>query len=54
MAEIEDGEGVMSNFTFAGTDRMPLRDVVVARITEAGEKEFILRSSADPAILPQP
>ena len=54
MAEIKDGEGVMSNFTFAGTDRMPLRDVVVARITEAGEKEFVMRSAADLAILPQP
>ncbi|QBX99905.1 amino acid ABC transporter substrate-binding protein [Rhodophyticola sp. CCM32] len=54
MAAIEDGEGIMSNFTFAGTDRMPLRDVVVARISETGEKEFILRSTADPALLPQP
>ena len=54
MAGIKDGEGIMSNFTFEGTDRMPLRDVVVARISAAGEKEFVLRSSADPAILPQP
>ena len=54
MAEIKDGKGVMSDFTFAGTDRMPLRDVVVAGITAEGEKEFILRSTADPAILPQP
>lgn len=54
MAGIENGKGVMSNFTFAGTDRMPLRDVVVAKISAAGEKEFILRSTADPAILPKP
>lgn len=54
MAELKDGEGIMSNFTFAGTDRMPLRDVVVARISDAGEKEFILRTTADPAILPKP
>ena len=54
MAEITDGQGVMSNFTFAGTDRMPLRDVVVANITASGEKKFILRSTADPAILPKP
>lgn len=54
MAEIENGEGVMSNFTFKGTDRMPLRDVVVARITGSGEKEFILRTTADPDTLPQP
>jgi branched-chain amino acid transport system substrate-binding protein len=54
MAAIEDGEGTMSNFTFAGTDRMPLRDVVVARITADGEKEFVLRDSADPEILPRP
>ena len=39
LAGIENGEGIMSNFTFAGTDRMPLRDVVVARISAAGEKE---------------
>jgi len=54
MAGLENGEGIMSNFTFAGTDRMPLRDVVVARISDAGEKEFVLRTTADPAILPQP
>ncbi len=54
MAEIEDGEGIMSNFTFAGTDRMPLRDVVVARISEAGEKEFVMRALADPETLPNP
>jgi len=54
MAAIVDGEGTMSNFTFAGTDRMPLRDVVVARISADGAKEFILRDSADPEILPQP
>ncbi len=54
MASIENGKGVMSNFTFAGTDRMPLREVVVARITASGEKQFILRSQADPEILPQP
>src|SRR6056297_3596508 len=54
MAEIEDGKGIMSNFTFKGTDRMPLREVVVARITGGGEKEFVLRTKADPATLPKP
>lgn len=54
MAEINNGEGIMSNFTFAGTDRMPLRDVVIARINSEGGKEFVLRQSADPEILPQP
>ncbi|MGD1927283.1 MAG: ABC transporter substrate-binding protein [Paracoccaceae bacterium] len=54
MASIENGDGIMSDYTFKGTDRMPLRDVVVARITGGGEKEFILRSAADPAILPAP
>ena len=54
MAGIENGEGIMSNFTFAGTDRMPLRDVVVAKISASGDKEFVLRQSADPAILPKP
>lgn len=54
MAGIEDGKGIMSDFTFAGTDRMPLRDVVVARITASGDKEFVLRSAADPEILPDP
>ena len=54
LAAIEDGTGIMSNFTFAGTDRMPLHDVVVARISDAGEKEFVLRTTADPEILPQP
>ena len=54
MAELEDGKGIMSNFTFKGTDRMPLRDVVVARISAKGEKEFIKRATVDPAILPKP
>ncbi|WP_420583861.1 ABC transporter substrate-binding protein [Ruegeria sp.] len=54
MAGLENGTAVMSNFTFAGTDRMPLRDVVVAQISASGEKEFILREAADPAILPNP
>lgn len=54
MAEIEDGKATMSNFTFKGTDRMPLRDVVVARITADGGKEFVLRQKADPATLPKP
>ena len=54
MAGLDGGKGIMSDFTFAGTDRMPLRDVVVAKITGAGEKEFVLREAADPAILPKP
>lgn len=54
MAGLSDGKGIMSDFTFAGTDRMPLRDVVVARISADGEKEFVLRQAADPAILPSP
>lgn len=54
MAQIDNGEGIMSNFTFAGTDRMPLRDVVIARITDEGEKELVLRDRADPATMPKP
>ena len=54
MAEIENGKGIMSDFTFKGTDRMPLRDVVVAKIGADGKKEFIKRATVDPAILPKP
>jgi len=54
LANIEDGEAVMSSFTFKGTDRMPLRPVVIARITEDGTKEFIKRDMADPEKLPAP
>ena len=54
MAGIENGQGIMSNFTFAETDRMPLRDVVVVTITADGQKRFAKRETADPAILPQP
>ncbi len=42
----------MSNFTFAGTDRMPLRSVVLARIDNA-QKIFIRREMADPATMPK-
>ena len=54
LAEIEDGEGIMSNFTFKGTDRMPLRPVVVAKINADGTKDFVMRAQADPAKLPAP
>jgi len=54
MAGIENGQGIMSNFTFAETDRMPLRDVVVVTIAADGQKHFAKRETADPAILPQP
>ena len=54
LAEIEDGEGVMSNFTFKGTDRMPLRPVVIAKINADGTKEFVSRGTADPEKLPAP
>lgn len=54
MAEIENGKGIMSDFTFKGTDRMPLREVVIARITGDGQKEFVLRTLADPTTLPKP
>jgi len=53
MSEIENGEGIMSNYTFKGTDRMPLRDVVIAKIT-GGEKELVLRTQADPETMPKP
>jgi len=54
MAGIENGQGIMSNFTFAETDRMPLRDVVVVTIAADGQKHFAKRETADPEILPQP
>ena len=54
MASIENGKGIMSDFTFKDTDRMPLREVVVARITGDGKKVFIKRALADPATLPKP
>lgn len=54
MAEIENGTAIMSDFTFKGTDRMPLRDVVVARIKADGSKEFVMRTQADIATLPKP
>lgn len=54
LASIKDGEGIMSNFTFAGTDRMPLRPVVIAKIEQDGSKSFVRRAMADPVKLPQP
>lgn len=54
LAAIKDGKGIMSNFTFAGTDRMPLRPVVIAKIEEDGTKSFVRRAMADPDKLPQP
>jgi branched-chain amino acid transport system substrate-binding protein len=53
LAGLTDAPGIMSNYTFAGTDRMPMRSVVLARI-EGGEKVFIRREMADPATMPAP
>jgi branched-chain amino acid transport system substrate-binding protein len=53
LASIENGDGIMSDYTFAGTERMPIRSVVVARI-EDGEKIFIRRTTPDAADVPAP
>lgn len=53
LASLPETEGIMSSYTFAGTDRMPMRSVVLARI-EGGEKVFIRRELADPATMPAP
>jgi branched-chain amino acid transport system substrate-binding protein len=53
LANLSDVPGIMSNYTFAGTDRMPMRSVVLARI-EGGQKVFIRREMADPATMPAP
>jgi branched-chain amino acid transport system substrate-binding protein len=53
LASLAETTGIMSNYTFAGTDRMPMRSVVLARI-EGGEKVFIRRETADPATMPAP
>ena len=53
LAGLTDAKGIMSNYTFAGTDRMPMRSVVLARI-DGGEKVFIRREMADPATMPAP
>jgi branched-chain amino acid transport system substrate-binding protein len=53
LANLKDASGIMSNYTFAGTDRMPMRSVVLAKI-EKGQKIFIRREMADPATMPKP
>jgi branched-chain amino acid transport system substrate-binding protein len=53
LANLKDAPGIMSNYTFAGTDRMPLRAVVLSKI-ENGQKVFIRREMADPATMPKP
>jgi branched-chain amino acid transport system substrate-binding protein len=53
LAGLSDVPGIMSDYTFAGTDRMPIRAVVLARI-EGGQKVFIRRETADPATMPAP
>jgi branched-chain amino acid transport system substrate-binding protein len=53
LANLPETPGIMSSYTFAGTNRMPMRSVVLARI-EGGEKVFIRREMADPATMPQP
>lgn len=53
LANLPETSGIMSSYTFAGTDRMPMRSVVLARIV-GGEKVLIRRELADPATMPKP
>jgi branched-chain amino acid transport system substrate-binding protein len=53
LANLKDAPGIMSNYTFAGTDRMPMRAVVLSKI-DKGQKMFIRREMADPATMPKP
>ncbi len=53
LANLKDARGIMSNYTFAGTDRMPMRAVVLSKI-DNGQKVFIRREMADPATMPKP
>ncbi|MEM1288605.1 MAG: ABC transporter substrate-binding protein [Pseudomonadota bacterium] len=53
LANLPETDGIMSSFTFEGTERMPMREVVLARI-EGGEKIFIRRQLADPETMPAP
>ncbi|MEO0382596.1 MAG: ABC transporter substrate-binding protein [Pseudomonadota bacterium] len=53
LANLPETVGIMSSFTFEGTNRMPMREVVLARI-EGGEKIFIRRQLADPETMPAP
>ncbi|MEM1151837.1 MAG: ABC transporter substrate-binding protein [Pseudomonadota bacterium] len=53
LANLPETDGIMSSFTFEGTERMPMREVVLARI-EGGEKIFIRRQLADPETMPSP
>jgi branched-chain amino acid transport system substrate-binding protein len=53
LANLKDTSGIMSDYTFAGTDRMPMRAVVLAKI-ENGQKIFIRREMANPATMPKP
>jgi branched-chain amino acid transport system substrate-binding protein len=53
LASIENGVGIMSSYTYAGTDRMPIRSVVLARI-EDGTKIFIRRGTPNLADVPAP
>jgi branched-chain amino acid transport system substrate-binding protein len=53
LANTENAEGIMSNYTYAGTNRMPIREVVVAQIKD-GKKIFIRRGTPDSAQVPAP
>lgn len=53
LAGLENIQGAMSRYTFKGTDRMPLREVALARISK-GEKVLIKRVMPDPAKMPKP
>ena len=53
LANLENVPGAMSSYTFKGTDRMPLREIALARI-EGGQKLLIRKVMPDPAKMPTP
>lgn len=53
LAALPETKGAMSSYTFAGTDRMPLRPVALAEI-KGGEKVLIRRVMPDSAKMPAP
>ncbi len=53
IAGLKDFEGVTGKITYAGTNRMPVRPVVLMRY-EGGEPKYIATITPDPAEVPEP
>ena len=54
IANLKDFEGITGKITYAGTDRMPIRPVVLMRYKDGGQPAYVETIVPDAADVPAP